>query len=171
MMPAAVREPDLASLSIDRHRAGAEFQLDPALGEELGRAQRYPFLRGVSCEIVLGQIGPIVRPRVVGAQHRDRAGVAFAPQHLGCGIYRGTTADDNDRPRPGLCGRPRRPPGGLELFTDINRPLVLLDSPARNRIERWRTQRLPAAQPEAGVAPWAADGVGDEAPLGERTVI
>jgi len=139
------------------------------LGVELGRAQRDPLLGCRTGEIILGQIGPIVRPRVVGAQHRDPAGVALAPQHLGRGISPGTTADDNDRLRPRI--RTCRPSGGLKLFPDINRPLVLLDPPARDRIERWRMQRLPAAQAEAGVVPWAADGVGDEDPLGERTVI
>src|SRR5271169_5541400 len=77
MMPAAVREPDLASPGVDRHRAGAEFQLDPALGVELGGAQRDPLLGCRAGEVILGQIGPIVRPRVVGAQHRDPAGTAL----------------------------------------------------------------------------------------------
>ena len=61
-VPAAVREPDLAGLGIDRRRAGAELQLDPVLAVEFGRTQRYPFLGRGAGEIVLGQIGPVVRP-------------------------------------------------------------------------------------------------------------
>jgi hypothetical protein len=65
----------------------------------------------------------------------------------------------------------RRRPHGLELFSDIDCPIALLDPPARNRIEGRRAQRLAGAQAEAGVVPRAADGTGDECPLGEWTVV
>ena len=68
-------------------------------------------------------------------------------------------------------GRPRRSPGELELFTHIDFPVALIDPPTRDRVERRRTQRLPAAQAEAGVVPRAADGIADKDPIGERTVI
>src|SRR5262245_38290374 len=74
-VPAAVSEPDLARLRLDRRRAGAELQLDPVLDIELLGTQRYPFFGCVPGEIVLGQIGPIVGSRIVGAQQHDRADV------------------------------------------------------------------------------------------------
>ncbi len=167
----AVREPDLAGLGIDRRCAGAELQLDPVLAIEFGRTQRYPFLGCGAGEIVLGEIGPVVRPRLVRAQHRDRAGVALAPQHLGRRVSRGTAADDDDQFRLRTRGRPRRPPCRFQLFADINHAVPLLDPPARDGVECGRPQGLAGAQGEAGVVPRAANGIGDEHPLDERTVV
>jgi len=48
---------------------------------------------------------------------------------------------------------------------------MLLDFPTRDRVQRRRAQRLTAAQAKAGVVPRAADGVGDEHPLGQRAVV
>ena len=84
----AVCEPDFADLGIYRDRAGAELQLDPLLAVEIGRAQRYPFLGRVAGKVVLRQIGSIIRSRVIGAQHRHRAGIAVTPQHLGRSVSR-----------------------------------------------------------------------------------
>ena len=96
-LPGAVCEPDFAGPGIDRDRAGAELQLDPLFPVEIGRAQRYSLLRRVAGQVVLRQIGSIIRSRVVGAQHRDRAGIALATQHLGRGVSCRTAAEDDDR--------------------------------------------------------------------------
>ena len=78
-VPAAVHKLDLASIGMDRNYASAEPQLDVVPVVELGRAQRYPFLGRIAGEIILGQIGPVARRRVIIAQHRDRAGIALMP--------------------------------------------------------------------------------------------
>src|SRR6266481_4525028 len=116
----AVCEPDFADLRIYRDRAGAELQLDPLFPVEIGRAQRYPLLRRVAGQVVLRQIGSIIRSRVIGAQHRDRAGIALAPQHLGRGVSRRTAAEDDDRLRSSAWCRLRSPLCRFELFTDID---------------------------------------------------
>jgi len=120
LMPSAVGEPDFASIGVNRRHMGAELQLDPVIRVKLGRAQRYPFLGCVAGEIVLRQIGPIVRPVIVRAQHRDRAGIALMPQHLDRGVSRGAAADDDDRFGRRLHGRPRLSRGRRELLADID---------------------------------------------------
>src|SRR5215469_16425688 len=138
MMPGAVRKPYFAPLRIDRCHSRAELQLDPLIGVKLGLTQWDPFFGCRAGEIILGQVRAIVRPGIVGAQHRDRAGVALAPQHLGRSISCGTTADDDDRLRPRLRRRSRWPRGWLEFFTDPDPCVALFDPPARYRIERRR---------------------------------
>ena len=56
--------------------------------------------------------------------------------------------------------------GGSTLFAHEDRAVALLDTPARDRVERRRAQRLAGAQAEAGVVPRAAHGVADEQPFG-----
>jgi hypothetical protein len=104
-------------------------------------------------------------------QHRDRAGIALASQHLGRGVSRRAAADDDDRIRPGPSGRPRPALRRFELFADIDFSVLLLDPPARDRIQRRGAQCLSGAQAKAGVVPRATDGIPVEDPLGERTVI
>src|ERR1700730_15518826 len=147
-LPAAVRELDFSGLGIDRHRAGAELQLDPPLAVEIGRAHRYPFLGRVAGKVVLRQIGSIIRSRVVGAQHRDRAGIALATEHLGRGVSCRTAADDDDRLWHCPCARPRPPLRRLELFADIDFSVLLLYPPARDWVQRRGAQRLSGAQTE-----------------------
>ena len=76
-----------------------EAQLDAVLAIETRRAQRHPFLGRVAGEIILGQVRPIDRRRVVAAQHDDAAVVVLAPQHLGRGKAGGSAADDDDLSR------------------------------------------------------------------------
>ena len=49
--------------------------------------------------------------------------------------------------------------------------VALLDLPTRDRVECRSPQRLSCAQAEAGVVPWAADGIRDEYTLSKRTVV
>src|SRR5438128_12514263 len=158
-LPAAVREPDFSALGIDPDRAGAELQLDPLLAVEIGRAQRYPFLGRVAGQVVFRQIGSIIWSRVISAQHRDRAGIALAPQHLGRGVSRRTSAEDDDRLWPGLRCRPRPALRRFELFANKDFFVLLLDPPAGHRIERRGAQCLSSTQAEAGVVPRATDGI------------
>ena len=170
-LPAAVREPDFSGLGIDRDCAGAELQLDPMLAVEIGRPQRNPFLGRVAGQVVLGQIGSIIWSRVIGAQHRDRAGVALAPQHLGRSVSCRTAADDNDRIRPGTCCRPRPAFRRFKLVADIDFSVLLVDTPARDRVQRRGAQCRSGAQAEAGMVPGATDGIRHQHPLGEGAVV
>ena len=141
------------------------------LAVEVGRPQRYPFLGRVAGQVVFGQIGSIIWSRVIGAQHRDRTGIALATQHLGRRVSRGTAAEDNDRLRPGSCCRPRSALRRFELFADIDFSVLLFDPPAPDRVQRRGAQCLSGAQAKAGVVPGASDGIRHQHPLGERTVI
>src|SRR5438270_688818 len=170
-MPTAIGKLDLPGIGMDRSRPSAEPQLDPLLSIELERAQRYPFLGRVAGEIVLRQIGPVARRHVIIAKHRDRAGIALTPQHLRSGFPRRATADNDDGLRRGLQCRPRLAACRLDLFPDIYRPIPLLDTPAWDRVQRWRAQRLSGTKTETGVVPGTAHCVLDEDPLSEWTVV
>src|SRR5262245_31487885 len=58
-----------------------------------------------------------------------------------------------------------------KLFAHEDHVAVALNSPAWNRIQSRRAQRLATAQAEAGVMPWAPDRVLDNQSIGERSVI
>ena len=92
----AVREGHRTGARIDLCDTRLEPQVDVALLIEIIRAQRQPILRRAAGQIVLGEVGPIDRRRVVVAQHDDAALVVLAPQHLGCREAGRTAADDND---------------------------------------------------------------------------
>src|SRR3984893_14734288 len=66
---------------------------------------------------------------------------------------------------------PRSASCRLDFFPDIDCPVLLLDTPARDWVQRRRAQRLSGTQAETGVVPGTADSVLDEDPLGERTVV
>ena len=170
-LPAAVRDPHFSARGIDCDRADVELQLDLMLAVEVGRAQRDPFLGRAAGQVVLRQIGSIIWSRVIGAQHRDRAGIALPPQHLGRGVSRCTAADDDDRLRAGTRYRPRPAFRRFELFADIDFSVLLFDPPARDRVQRRRAQCLSGAEAETGVVPGATDGIRYQHPVGERTVV
>jgi hypothetical protein len=153
---------------IDTLDARGEPQVDAPLAVPVVAAQRDPFLGRVAREVVLREIRPIGRRRAVGAEHRQRAVVALAAQHVGGGQSRGATADDHDRLRRGRLARARRHD---ELLAHVGFAALLLDAPARQRIERRCAHRLAARQVEARVVPWTAHrAVGHQA-LGQRPVV
>jgi len=61
--------------------------------------------------------------------------------------------------------------GRLDLLPHPGLAVALLHTPARDRIERRRCDRLAGAQAEAGMVPWAPHGVRDDQPVGERPAI
>ena len=67
---------------IDRRDARPKLQVDALLGVELVRPQRDPLVLRLAGQELLRQVRAIGRRRVVGADHRDRAVVAFAAEHL-----------------------------------------------------------------------------------------
>ena len=116
------------------------------------------------------RFGPVVGRRVVRADHREAAAVAFPAQHVRGREPGGASPDDHDR--GGLAFRARRlRRGARQLLPDDERVAVALDAPAADRVERGRAEGLPGAQAEAGVVPRAAHGVADDDALGERAVI
>ena len=95
---AAVFELHFALGGIDAGNTRIQFQVDALIAVELGRAQRDPLLGRTAGQVVLRQVGSIAGQRVVGTEQRDLAVELFAPQHLGCGVARRATADDDDGP-------------------------------------------------------------------------
>src|SRR5215469_13948557 len=170
-LPAAIHELDFASSRVNGNRTDAEAQLDALLAVKFRRAQRDPFLGCVPGEIIFRQIRTIAgRGRIV-AQYRDRTGIALVPQRLrGC-FSCCAAADDDDRLRGWPSGSPRLAARRRKLFADIDGAVLLLDAPARHRVESRRAQRLAGAQAETGVMPGPAHGIRDHPPFGERAVV
>ena len=103
---------------------------------------------------------------------RDGARVALAPQHLRGREARRAAADDDDLIRRWRCTVRRRRLRHLALVAERRScPVARSTSPARQRIQRRRAQRLAGAQAEAGVVPGAAHGVADHQPFGERAAV
>ena len=126
------RERDLARSHVDCRDRRIEPKVDRVVGIEARVAQRHPFLRRAAGEIVLGQVRPVDRRRVVAAQHDDAALVFPPPQHLGRGESRRAAADDHDPPR--LIRRRARPcfrPGALLAHDDLS--VALIHPPNINR--------------------------------------
>src|SRR6185369_9958114 len=59
----------------------------------------------------------------------------------------------------------------FDLLTHPRLAVARLHTPARDRIERRRCDRLAGAQAEAGMMPWTPHGVRDHQPVGERPAI
>ena len=91
----AVFEDHTSLLHVQRGYPRIEDEIDAALGIVLGRAQRYPVILRRAGKEVLGQVRPVARRRVVRADHRQVAVVAFAAQHVRCGEAGGAPSDDD----------------------------------------------------------------------------
>ena len=105
-------------------------------------AQRQPFLRRAAGEIVLRQVRPVDRRRIVAAQHDDAALVFPPPQHLGRSESRRAAADDHDPPRLiRLRARPCFGPGALLTHDDLS--VALIHPPNIDRTQRRRAQGSP----------------------------
>ena len=83
-------------LHIDAGDLRLEPQLDAVLGIEAVRPQRHPILRRIAGEIILGEIRPVDRRRIVVAQHDDASLILLAPELLGRGKASRAAADDHD---------------------------------------------------------------------------
>jgi hypothetical protein len=59
----------------------------------------------------------------------------------------------------------------FHLFAYEDLSVALLDSPARNRAERWSVQGLTGAQIETGMMPGTAHRLAIDEPFAKRTVI
>jgi hypothetical protein len=169
----AVGEYDTLVRDVDL-RDTLSHQLDVVLRVELWSAKRDPLFRRRAGEIVLRQVGPVIGNGTLTADHRDRPIVALAAQHLRGGVPRGASTDNHHRAWCPL--RVRRFLRGDELVRlDLGRDeyfsIALFDSPACDRLERRRAQRLTGAEAETGVMPRTADGVANEKPFGEWSTV
>src|SRR5436309_15832984 len=93
---AAINQRDFACAYIDIRYTGLQPQFDVLFDVEVVTAQRDPFLWRISGQVILGQVGPVHRRRIVVAQHDDVPLETMATQHL-CGSEPGgTAANDHD---------------------------------------------------------------------------
>src|SRR5581483_6798972 len=132
-------------------------------------------------QIILRQIGPIDRRRLVIADHADGAAKTLAPQHLRRGEAGRAAADNHDlaRTRAGRPGshtacfgwRLLRLAGKRALAPHHDRLAIALDLPNRKRAQRRRTRRRAAAQREAGMMPGPTDAIADHKAFREGTMI
>src|SRR5439155_4392091 len=93
----------------------------------------------------------------------------FAPQHVG-GPESGRAASGDTGRRGTAAGRRGRRWTG-ELLSNEQLAVDALDAPARDRIERRRANGVAGREAETGVMQWAANGVADDQPVREQTVI
>jgi hypothetical protein len=158
------------SASVSVLSFGLQSQIDMVVAVEIIRPQRQPVCWRAAGEIILGEVRPVDRRRIVIAQHHDAAAKVLTPQHLGCCESGGAAADDHHLVRH--VGR-RAARLGLwrDRLLDENRVALPLDLPAGERAQRRCVQRLAGADVEAGVMPRAADRAAVHDALGERPVI
>ena len=71
-------------------------QINALLAIEVVGSKRNPIFLGAACQIVLRQIRPIARRRLICAHHRQRPIVSFTPQRLSRGKARSAAADNHD---------------------------------------------------------------------------
>ena len=169
----AAGERDFVCADVNCGDGRVEAKIDGIVGIEALVAQRQPFFRRAAGEIVLRQVRPVDRRRVVAAQHDDAALVFLPAQHLGRGESRRAPADDHNLlwliwlvP---LCARLPLRLSALLAHDDLS--VALFDRPRIDRTERWRAQGLASAKIEAGVMPWTPNRVADNEPLRQRAVI
>src|SRR5262249_9641800 len=156
-------------------RGAAANDVDLVLGVEVVGAKRNPFLGRVAREVVLGEVGPVVRRSVVLVDDGEPSVVARAAKHLGGRGAGGAAADDDDGSRS---GRPVAGDGiggaegvALALSRDEDFLVAPFHGPARNGRQRRRAKRFARAQVEAGVVPGTAHLVAVDESLGERAAV
>ena len=166
----------------DRDGSGAEIERSTPAYRERGRCvdwssirrpERNPVFLCLARQIILRQVWPIAGRGSVGAQHDERAIVAFATENVRGREASRAPADDDDRlwPEAPAVARHRFGIRHRQLFVDEDHVARSFHLPAGNRIQRWRSNRLAGAKVETGVMPGASDGISDDQTLGERSVI
>src|SRR5262249_18421386 len=156
-------------IGLDGCDARAERQLDLMLCVELRRAKRNPVLGRATGQIILRQVGAIVRNGWIGADQEQRTGITLSPKHLGRGISRRSSASDH-HPAGELPGK-LRPRLGCGLSRYKYFLVLLFDIETIYRIERRRAYRLANPQAKAGVMPWASHRVVDYEPFRPRPAV
>src|SRR5688572_23958856 len=108
----------------------------------------------------------------VGAEHREGTVVSSTAKHVGGG-QAGAAASDDDDGRGRAChARGARARGvHRQLLSDVRLVANPLDTPAGNRIEGRRAERLTGSQAEAGMVPRASHRVADDQAFDEWAVI
>src|SRR6185437_11785797 len=164
---------DLALLRIDRGDGCTKSEFDTGLCVVGVGSERHPILRRLASQIILRQVGTIDRRCGIIADHGDQTGKSLPPKHLGCGKAGAAAADDDDsvRRRSGSARRGWRFLCRVPLTANKEPVALALDLPDRERGQRGGTYRFAAPQREAGMVPGAANGVIDDQPLRERSMI
>jgi hypothetical protein len=143
---------------------------DAPLLIELRGMQRNPILRRSAGEIVLGEIGTVVRGVWIWVIEREAALISLTTQSLGGAVARGTRADDDHRIRSAAASR-GHPFGLPDLADDIDLVATLLYPPAGQIVECGRAESLARPEAEAGMVPRAVHSVTDQNPLWKGTTI
>ena len=165
-----VGERDFARAGVDGRDGRIQAKVDGIVGIKTLVAQRQPIFLRAAGEIVLRQIGPIDRRRIVAAQHDDAALVFLPAQHLGRGEPRRAAADDHDFVwLVPLSAMLLLRPSALITHKDL--AVALLDAPRVDWTERRRAQSFAGPEIEAGVMPGTAHRIIDNEALRERAVI
>ena len=159
---------DVLRDGVDRRDDGAEPQLDALLVVVLARVQRQPLGGSVPGQVILREIGLVVRQLGLPADHHDAATVALGAKRVG-GKRAGRAHADDDHGFGTL--RRRRGRSGLELPADKVPVVAPLHLPPRQRRQRRRTQDRTGAEVETGMVPGAADRPVHERPLGQRSTV
>ena len=124
--------------------------LDDVLLIELGRAQRQPLGLELAGEEVLAQVGPVVGPAVLGADHEDASDVALLAQRLDGGRRSRAAADD--REEASICSRVagvhRHGAAAARFLGAIDVHVVAVDAHAKggDTVECRRLEQVAAAK-------------------------
>ena len=170
-MSLSVFEEDVLLVRIKRGDACIHNELDAPLGVEVRRAQRDPILLRSARQEVFREIRTIDGRRVVRGEHGDWTVISLPTQDVRGGEAGGASPDDDDGRRHGTRRWPCGPGRFGRSFPDVGQVADSLYAPTGNRIQRWGTHRLAGGQAEAGVVPWAPNGVTDDKPVDQRAVI
>src|SRR5438045_7613020 len=141
---------------------------------EVRRPNRDPFLRRMPGEIVLREVGPVVRGSFVVVDNGDVAAIAATPQHLAGGSSRRARADDYNLAQAlagnmyGICGGKGVT---LDLVAHDDAITAPLDAPAGHRVERRCAERFAVAQGETGMMPGTSHRVANQLTLGEWSAV
>jgi len=133
----------------------AEAKVDAIVAVPVVRAQRDPFLRSGSGEIILGEVRPVAGRIAVRAQHDDRAFITELAELVGAGEPCRSPADDHDL--LGVSCRAFLLLRLSDLLADEGTIPFDFDLPPVDRIEGRSTKHLARTQVEAGVVKRAAD--------------
>ena len=115
-------------------------ELDPAVAVELGRMQRNPFLGRAAGQVVLGQVGPVVRGVRVRIHDGDRP--AYPSRRSVSAAQLPAAPPPTITTRSGARDRRAGRAAAARFAADEDASAPLLHVPARQVVERRRPERL-----------------------------
>ena len=146
--------------------------LDRVLLVELGRAQGQPLGLKLAGEEVLAQVGTVVGPVLLWADHHDAADEEQLAERLGGGRCRGAGADDRDHARVllGIAGVHRHGAAATRLLRAVDVHVVAVDAHAEggDAVQRGRLEQVAGAHVVGGLVPGAQQPRAVQRALGQR---